>query len=87
MITLLDKDKEVKRMKGVAHLISKAKLIRIQQGVKLCEFARRIGIHETTLSNFEHGRWALPKKWWIPVSELLNCTPEEILDDEGLAIK
>ena len=67
-------------------MVSKARLIRQQRNLILRELSINIGCHESQISNFEHGRWALPSKWREPLASELNVKISDIMDERGLAL-
>ncbi len=67
-------------------MIARSKLKRVTKGISLNELATKIGCHGTQLSNFEHGRWALPTKWRELLACELSVKVSDIMDERGLAL-
>jgi transcriptional regulator with XRE-family HTH domain len=59
------------------------KQLRVDQGLSQSQLARELGITETTVRNWEHGRTGL--EWFERISRLcdvLKCSPNELFGYE-----
>jgi|GEM_PF-536041 len=67
-------------------MITKARMYRLGMDISLKDFTENVGCHESQISNFEHGRLAIPEKWKEPLARELGVKVSDIMDKRGLAL-
>ncbi len=62
---------------------TKIKIKRLEKGLSQLELATELGITQTLMSIFESGRAIPPKDLLEKMAEILNCSPEDLLEGGG----
>ncbi len=52
---------------------------RERSGLTQAQVAQRLGIHQTNLVAWEHGKWNPLTKRLVQLSQILNCTVDELV--------
>ena len=62
---------------------TRIKIKRLEKGISQVEFAKELGITPTLASIYESGRAIPPKDLLEKMAEILNCSPEDLLEGGG----
>lgn len=63
-------------------MFSKLKELRMRKGLKQWVVAKKLGIHESLLSNIEVGRTKCPDRLKSKIARILEADPDELFEPE-----
>jgi DNA-binding XRE family transcriptional regulator len=67
-------------------MITALRIARIRTGMSLRDFARKVGIPETTLCKIEKGTHYVPPAWRPKLAEALGIRVGEMCNEDGLPL-